>query len=248
MIEPELSCPHPFVGRSGTGVRIAIIDSGVHLGHPHIDSDRIGAGVTVLADGSIVTDANTTLDQLGHGTAVTAAIQEKAGGATCFPVRVFCSALKTSAVALVSAIRWAIDQQVDLVNLSLGSSNTAHMEIFERIVEDARNAGVVLVAAREANGVPCYPGALPEVIGVGLDWDCPREGYRVVGGVDGPFFSASGFPRPIPNVPQRRNLHGISFAVAQMTGFAALALESLDGAVAHERSERVRRALLTQRA
>ncbi|HMA22912.1 MAG TPA: hypothetical protein VKP00_02930, partial [Gemmatimonadaceae bacterium] len=43
-------------------------------------------------------------------------------------------------------------------------------------------------------------------------------------------FSASPYPRPIPGVPQERNLAGVSFAVANVTGFLARAIES--GAVA----------------
>ena len=41
-------------------------------------------------------------------------------------------------------------------------------------------------------------------------------------------FLASGYPRPAPGIPKERNLQGISFAVANMSGFAARALESLE--------------------
>ena len=37
--------------------------------------------------------------------------------------------------------------------------------------------------------------------------------------------SASPYPRPIPGVPLARNLNGISFAVANVTGVLALLLE-----------------------
>ena len=36
---------------------------------------------------------------------------------------------------------------------------------------------------------------------------------------------ASGYPRPIPGVPPERNLKGLSFAVANASGFLALAIE-----------------------
>ncbi|MCU1273988.1 MAG: hypothetical protein JWO48_1419, partial [Bryobacterales bacterium] len=39
-----------------------------------------------------------------------------------------------------------------------------------------------------------------------------------------PVFHASGFPRSIPGVPPEENLSGISFAVANITGFVAQAL------------------------
>ena len=41
---------------------------------------------------------------------------------------------------------------------------------------------------------------------------------------------ASGYPRDIPNVPRERNLKGISFAVANASGFVARAMEAVPGA------------------
>lgn len=206
---------------------IAVIDSGVHPGNGHIAAARLSPGVMVLSDGTVVEGDDVWLDQLGHGTAVMAAIQEKAPGALCIPVRVFREALKTSAAALIAAMRWSIAREVDVINLSLGSVNAAHRDAFQAVVEEAAEAGIVIVAAREANGAPCYPGSLDGVIGVDVDWDCPRETYGVRWCGEGPVFDASGYPRPIAGVPQRRNLYGVSFAVAQVSGFAARACESL---------------------
>jgi subtilisin family serine protease len=57
---------------------------------------------------------------------------------------------------------------------------------------------------------------------VALDWECPRSEYRTDHLPDGrTLFRASGFPRPIPGVPPERNLKGISFAVANVTGILA---------------------------
>ena len=42
-----------------------------------------------------------------------------------------------------------------------------------------------------------------------------------------PVFFASGYPRSIPGVAPERNLNGISFAVANMTGFVARAAEAV---------------------
>ncbi|MFW7267920.1 S8 family serine peptidase [Gluconacetobacter sp. Hr-1-5] len=216
--------PDLFPGRNGAGVRIAVIDSGVQPEHPHIDRERIEPGVAILSDGSIGRTGPVP-DRLGHGTAVLAAIQEKAPRATFVPVQVFHDALRTSAKALVTAIRWAVARDVDLINLSLGSTNAAHLALFTEAVEEAGRRGVSVVAARETGEVPCYPGTIPTVIGVGLDWDVPRSRYRAAR-CGGQFVMiSSGYPRPIPGVPRRRNLYGISFAVAQATGFAALAIQ-----------------------
>jgi subtilisin family serine protease len=233
----------PFPGRTGRGIRIAVIDSGAHPGHTHIAGDQLGVGALVMPDGSIEAGAEAdTIDRLGHGTAVTAAIQEKAPQATCLPIRVFREGLKASSAALVAAIRWSVEQGVDIVNLSLGSMNEAHRPLFARVADEAAEAGVLLVAAREANDLPCYPGALPQVIGVGLDWDVPRERYRTAVGDEAALLYASGYPRPNPGVPMQRNLYGVSFAVAQMSGFAALACE----ATGKRNPDAVRQALIAE--
>lgn len=211
---------------TGKGVRVAVIDSGVHPQHPHINADRILAGAAILAGGTIQTDADSTLDRLGHGTAVTAAIQEKAPDADILPVRVFHDALKTSARALGTAIEWSLAAGADVINLSLGTVNPAHRDLFAELVADAAARGVLIVAAREAQGEPCWPGAIDGVLGVGLDWEVPRDSWRVEAGV----FHASGYPRPIPGVAQRHNLYGISFATAQASGFAARGCEALRAA------------------
>jgi hypothetical protein len=240
--------PELFSGLSGEGIRIAVIDSGVHPDHPHIAAGQLLAGVAISSHALVAgEDADATLDRLGHGTAVTAAIQEKAPAALCLPVRVFHDRLQTTATALVAAIDWCIAARVDVINLSLGTVNAAHRPAFEAIAERALNAGILLVAAREANDRLCFPGSLPQAISVGLDWDCPREGYRMQAEGEERVFFASGHPRPIPGVPQRRNLYGISFAVANMTGFAALACEQLGRSVEGRARISAARALLEQR-
>lgn len=231
-------------GRVESSVRIAVIDSGVQPEHPHIDAARIAGGASIATDGAMDFGAGCTADRLGHGTAVTAAIQQWAPGALIVPVRIFDRALRTSPRALVAAIDWCADQGIDLLNLSLGTPVEAHRSVIEVAVARALAAGVVVISAREADGVPSYPGALPDVIGVGLDWECARDSWRVVNGADW-HVVASGHPRPIPGVPPRRNLYGVSFAVANMTGFSAAPLAGVDGSISggKERLSALRAAL-----
>ncbi len=199
-------------------LRIAVIDSGVHPTHPHIVADRLLPGLSLLADGTVLNGEGEAIDRLGHGTAVTAAIMEQAPDALILPIRVFRDGLRASARALAGAIRCAIEARVDLINLSLGTTNPAHADVFAALADEAAAAGALIVAAREADGAPCWPGCLGQVLGVGLDWDVPRGVSGL--GADGVVY-ASGYPRPIPGVPQQRNLYGISFAVAQVTGWVA---------------------------
>ena len=213
-----------LAGLTGRGVRIAVIDSGVNANHPHVGG--VAGGVAIGGNGIVSSDY---VDRLGHGTAVTAAIREKAPAAEIVVVKVFDRALATSITALVAAIDWAVEARVQLVNLSLGTSNAVHEAALRDAVARAASRRVTIVSAREEDGVRWLPGALPDVLAVQVNWSVPRDAFRIATIDGGTVFLASGFAREIPGVPPERNLHGVSLAVANMTGFAALAAESLKG-------------------
>ena len=187
-------------------MKIAIIDSGIHPGHPQVG--EIAGAVTFAAPG----EAGDTIDRLGHGTAVAGAIREKLPRAELYAVKVFDRRLSTNIGVIVRALEWCREQEMDLVNLSLGTDNEEHRENFRRVL----CGGLPVVSAAGT-----LPGSLPEVIGVAADPECPRDAFRYHDGM----FYASPYPRPIPGVPKERNLQGISFAVANMTGLAGRVLE-----------------------
>lgn len=208
---------------TGCGVRVAVIDSGVQPAHPHINAAALEAGCTILRDGSVSEEP--TADRLGHGTAVTAAIQESAPGAICLPVRVFREQLAASPAALIAAIRWACERKVDLLNLSLGSQSERRRSVFADAVEDANERGIAIISPRQVDGRPLFPGALPGVIGAELDRSCPRGRVTPVHTEEGLVFRTHGFPRSIAGLPDRSNFHGISFAAARIAALAARSLE-----------------------
>ena len=204
-------------------VRIAVVDSGVHAEHPHVKG--VAGGIAIMPDGRENTDL---VDRLGHGTAVTAAIREKAPEAEIFAVKIFHDSLATRIQPLVRAIDWSVENGMHLINLSLGTSNHEHQDALLPAMESVRAKGILLVAAFEYSGVRWLPGALPGAVPVTLDWDCPRDQYRTSPLPDGrTLYHASGYPRPLPNVPPERNLKGISFAVANVTGLLARDLLSV---------------------
>jgi hypothetical protein len=181
-------------------VRIAVIDSGVHAEHPHV---RGVAGGVSFCGGDYV-------DRLGHGTCVAAAIKEKAPGAEIYAVKVFDRRLEAPFSFLLAGLNWAVEQRMHLINLSLGVTKPEH----ERALAE-------LAVRAEGTLIVC-PHALPGVLAAAADPACPRDQYRFRDGV----FYASPYPRPIPGVPVEKNLHGLSFAVANMTGFAARVVEA----------------------
>ena len=171
-------------------------------------------------DGSVHKDL---VDRLGHGTAVAAAIQELAAAAHVCPLKVFDGTLDTSIEALVAAIDWAAVHELPLVNFSLGTRDRARAVALTEAIGRARTAGTIVVAAGSDRGVDWLPGTLEldGVIRVELDWTCPRGSHTVTGSPAAPLFRTCGYPRPIPGVDPERNLKGLSFAVANVTGIAA---------------------------
>jgi hypothetical protein len=210
-----------FPDRTGRGIRIAVVDTGIHAGHPHLGA--VEPGIAFDHAGEPFQDV---VDRLGHGTAVAAAIHEKAPEAALVPIKVFDRRLSTSGRALAAAIRWAVMQKIDLINLSLGTTNIDHRQLLAEVVAGASAAGARIVAAAPTEEHAWLPGGLPGVIAVELDWSRPRDCCEIVTNDAGEVrVRASGFPRPIPGVPPEQNLKGQSFAVANATGLFALALE-----------------------
>jgi len=199
-------------------VRVAVIDSGVHASHPHIGG--VAGGVGIDADGA---EHDDYVDRLGHGTAVTAVIREKAPKAEIFVIKVFDRELAATGIALVAACRRALRERVDIVNLSLGTKNPEHAAALSEVVAELKDANALIVAAGEQDGVRWLPGSLDGVCSVTLDWSLDRNEIRSTGLMS---YCASGYPRPIPGVPIEKNLKGLSFAVANVTGVLAAQRES----------------------
>ena len=197
-------------------ISIAVVDSGVHVPHPHLPG--VAGGVTLELDGGTADDF---VDRIGHGTAAAAAVHEKAPEAELWAVKVFERELATSVTVLVRAIDWAVDRGIRLVNMSLGTPNRLRAPELGPAIERAFDAGTVIVSAHEHNGQLWYPGALPGVVGVVADPGQTRDELGLVDLPRGTAVVASPYPRPIPGVPVERNLHGISFAVANATGLIA---------------------------
>lgn len=197
------------------GMKIAIIDSGIHPAHPHVGA--IAGEVAITPAG----ESSDAIDRLGHGTAVAGAIREKAPNAELFAVKVFDRRLTANIDTILRALEWCREHGMDLVNLSLGTENPAHRDSFLRVLGD----DLLVVSAAGA-----LPGSLPGVIGVAPGLACPRDVFRYYDGM----FYASPYPRPIPGVPVERNLQGASFAVANMTGLVARCLTSGSPSVVRE--------------
>jgi hypothetical protein len=183
-------------------VRVAITDSGITPGHPHLGA--VAGGIAFVPSAS----PEDILDRMAHGTAVAGAFREATSDTELYAVKVFDRRLSTRVETLLEALKWCAANGIDVVNLSLGTGNMRHLDNFARILDE----GVLAVSVAGK-----IPGCLPRVIAVGADERCQRGSFRI----EDEIFFTSPYPRPIPGVPVERNLQGNSFAVANMTGIVA---------------------------
>jgi hypothetical protein len=198
-----------------SSVRIAVLDSGVHSSHPHIGG--LAKGVQITADG----EAEDTLDRLGHGTAVAAVIHHLAPQAEIVPVRIFDRQLSTNLPVILRAVDWCLKNNIQIINLSLGTTNEDHRHSFEQMAAKVEQAGAVVVSAYSMKETRLLPGRMPGVIGVVADEDCEPTGYSIRIDEGKTVFGALPFPRDIPGVPREANLNGVSFAVGRLSACIA---------------------------
>ena len=103
-------------------IKIAIIDSGVDSSHPNVGNIAGGVSIEICENGEVVL-SDDYYDCAGHGTACAGIIRKKAPNAMLYSVRIFDESLIADGRALVAAIRWCIENEMDVVNLSLGTTD-----------------------------------------------------------------------------------------------------------------------------
>lgn len=155
----------------GEGVRVMVLDTGIDEQHASFANNfEAGMDFTNLSDGSDYTDL------VSHGTHVAGTIAAAYDAATGFTgvapkAKILagrvCGTNGCSNVSIAAGINWAIEKNVDVVNMSLGGMWSTPAE--RTAVANALKAGVTIVAAsgNDGTGRVSYPAALPGVIAVG---------------------------------------------------------------------------------
>jgi subtilisin len=153
---------------AGTGVKVAVVDSGIDADHPRVG--RLAGGVVVepddTMDGGVRFVEGPHEDLYGHGTACAGIIRSLAPACQLFSVRVLGAALTGRGKVLAAGIRWAIDSGMDVVNLSLSTRSRAMLEEFYELVDAAAFANVMLVSAVNNVPAPTYPSQFSGVFSV----------------------------------------------------------------------------------
>ena len=163
-------------GYKGQGVKVGIFDSGIDVDHPDL---TVVGGIDLVGDGNGLDDCN------GHGTHVAGIVAARDNGrytvgvaprAELYSMRLAdCAWAGGSIAKMIQGIEWAIDNGMDVVNMSFGfgiqgvPTPTAFSEAADAAFDAAYARGVVLIAASGNSSTPYvgYPAAHGAVIAVG---------------------------------------------------------------------------------
>lgn len=150
---------------SSSRVHVAIIDEGVEptavsfdlLNHIEITAD-LKAGK--LDTAQVIPNS--------HGTLCAAIVQSYFPDAAISSVRILDHS-RGKAEQLYAALKWCLDHQVKVVNISLGSRHFRDRLPMSKIINEMAYRGLIMVCAGQNDGMIAYPAALSNTIGVKSD-------------------------------------------------------------------------------
>lgn len=178
-------------GYDGTGVTVAVIDSGIYTEHEDLSGVNI-SGYNFLGDSGIsVVTAAYYRDQTGHGTFVTGEIAAQcnglgisgiADGVSILALRCFSGTGDSTyayaanydrnsgtVAVIISAIGYAAEQGVDVISMSFGGTASTLPISLADAINSAAAGGAILVAASGNGGGTAYywPASFDNVVSVG---------------------------------------------------------------------------------
>jgi hypothetical protein len=158
----QIGVPQAHKVTRGAGIKVAIIDTGVDGSHSELEG-RVVGGYDFVNKHEGCNDDN------GHGTHVAGLIAGESVGAapaaSLYAAKVLDARGSGNEANVAQGIDWAIENKVNLINMSLGSGYPSPLE--RELLKAATAKGIVVFAAagNEGRG-KSYPAAYPGVISV----------------------------------------------------------------------------------
>jgi len=155
------------VGITGKGIRVGIMDSGVYAEHPWLK------GRVVVARSAF--DYEDEKDYFGHGTHVAGIIAKLAPDASLYSYKILDSKGGGDLFTLIKGFDWAVNDRVNVVNLSLGSPVNCCFSTIRLLHDSSKEMGVfpIYAVGNFGEGRVACPAMIEDTIAVGsVDVDC----------------------------------------------------------------------------
>ncbi|SVD96744.1 uncharacterized protein METZ01_LOCUS449598, partial [marine metagenome] len=127
------------------------------------------------ASGEVVRSTEVHDDSFGHGTACADVVRRLAPEADLVSIKVLGSNLRGRAVEFLAGLDWAIQEGLDVINLSLGTTNSDYYAKFHQLTEEAYFRGICIVTAVNNMPIVSYPSMYSSAFSVACVPD--RESY-----------------------------------------------------------------------
>jgi subtilisin family serine protease len=179
---------------TGAGTVIAVVDTGVDLGHPDLAGNVVSHPDADFVEGKA--DADGPQDAAGHGThvaGIAAAVTHNGVGvagvapnARILPVRVLDADETGQTGRIAAGVRYAADKGADVINLSLQYDARGHVDSItgslrpvHEAIAYALDKGAVVVASAGNDSLPlcAEPAAVNGVVCVGAVDRAERPAY-----------------------------------------------------------------------
>ena len=216
--------------KSGRGIGIAIIDSGIDANHPDLQG-KVKESVEAKAENKrVIFEPSAAGDSAGHGTACAGIIAKIAPGSEFYSVKVLGAGGIGDGQAFLAGLEYAIKKRYRLINLSLGTTKPQFFAPLHDLLDRAYQAGCIVVAAANNLPQPSFPSVFSSsLISVSKsnEPDPFRFGFR--------YGEVIELTAPGVNVRTAwlnggyKSLTGNSFACPHIVGIIALLLEAHPG-------------------
>ena len=173
LVNPQLSREWIIANARGRGVKVAVIDSGIDAAHPDLTGKvRRAAVIDEPSEKHFVCREIAVAecsDAFGHGTGVAGIIASLAPEVELISVRILDAYNRASGEALLTALEWTLQQNVDVVNLSLTTSRKAIIQPLFELCEQAYRQETLLVSSKRNFGDIGCPAMFSSVISIDND-------------------------------------------------------------------------------
>lgn len=216
-----------WMTRTGKGVSVAIIDSGIDVNHPDLQG-KIKESVEAKKDEKrVLFEASETGDSAGHGTACAGIISRIAPDAEFYSIKVLGAGGLGDGQAFLAGLEYAIKKRFQIINLSLGTTKPHYFAPLHDLLDRAYQAGCIVVAAANNLPQPSFPSVFSSSlisVSKSADTDPFHFGFR--------YGEIIELTAPGVNVRtawlngSHKSLTGNSFACPHIVGIIALLLEA----------------------